>query len=635
MIRPVEMEKIMLVAVKNAESPLISTLHKAGMIEIVSSELPNLTKGKPLEIHNEVSKELIRIRSLINTFQSLPFIQKSVEQTEIAELEYESALIQASAIKIDDELRQLIDSRGNLVSQLAEIEKKRAEIASISYFRDIDFSKLNTKNFTFTIGKISPSVFRGFKKDLEEYLNKEVEILYAPVKKLNVHVLVFYPRKENIEFILSRYNFEKISLPENFSYFEKGMEDLENVTEQTKKAIASDEAKIALIASKHLAALIKLEKELAILSVRAAISTKFSSSNRLVLVEGWIKKRDMNILGSMLTQKFPGQTELIKLPGQENAPIALDNPKSINQFQWLVEFYSLPRYTEFDPTFILLFTVPITYGMILGDVGYGIISIFLSLLILRKYKTGMLGNIANIWLFSSFAAIIFGIIFDEWFGLTHLHLLEWLNGWGMHTGIEHPIYAGITRSHNLSLVIGLTLFVGVVQLSLGFILGAINAWHHNKKHAIAKIMWLTVLLSGSVATSSFVFNLLPADMGSIAGVVFVISSALIIYLEGIVGLFEIPGLAANTFSYARIAAAGVAGVVLAEIINEAFLPDPTKSILLFPIFVLLHILNAGLAMFEAIVQGGRLNLVEFYSKFFHGGGKAFEPFCFSIGKKNI
>lgn len=633
MFRPVKMQKVILLAAKAAESRLIAALHRLGAMEILSLEMEGLEKGKPLEIHDAVSKELVRVRALMNALAVLPFVKteqepheiKGQEPGEIREPDYAAALKEAGKIKIDEELKDLVDARAQLISEAAETERKKAEISALSHFSDIDFSKLETKNFTFALGIVKKKMSNAFTKDAADYLKDEYEMLAVPLQKESELVLLFYPKKENISFLLSRYEFEKMQLPENFSTYKEGIAALESRLGETREKITAIERRLRDIADVHLPLLMWLEKELSVLSARAAISAKFASGRKVAVIEGWIKKKDAKALSHLLKAGFGGEAELLELREEEGAPIVLENPKMMGQFQWLVEFYSLPSYGEFDPTFMLMFTVPMIYGMILGDVGYGLISVGLCWLILKKYPGGMLGNVAKIWLFSSVSAMVFGIVFDEWFGFQHMHLLGWLKQWGINSGIEKPLYEGISRSHNLSLVIGLTMLVGIIQLSMGFILGALNAWHHDKKHAFTKIMWLALLISGSLAVSSLMLNLLPVEIGNIAGAVLALSAVSVIYLEGLPGLFEIPGLAANVLSYARIAAAGVVGVILAEIINESMLPTP-QTFFLLPLFIILHILNAAFAMFESIVQGGRLNLVEFYSKFFHGGGRAFQPF---------
>lgn len=629
MFKPAAMQKIMLLSTRKAESRLISALHKQGAMEISEFEVPGLEKGKPLKVHDDISRELVRVRGLLSVFQSLP-VPKNAAQAPAAvaaDADYTGALSEAARITIDNELRQFADLRGQLVSEGAEIAKRKGIVSRLEGFGSMDFSKLETRDFTFTAGMISKASVPQLQKELTDYFGGNSELVRAPAGKDQEMIIAFYGRGKDIAQVLAKYDFEKIELPAGLTTVRKGIESLEAAATENRKRMAEADTKLAELGGKYVPALLALEKKLSVLSARAAIATRFAGSSKMVAIEGWIRKKDLIKIEKMVKGEFSGEAELVPLGSDmHDAPIVLDNPKAIGQFQWLVEFYSLPTYTEFDPTFLLLFFVPIMYGMIVGDVGYAAISVVLSLLIMKKFKGGLLGNISKIWLFSSVSAAAFGVVFDEWFGFSHLELAQWLKEWGLNLGIEHPLYAGLSRSHDLSLVIGLALLVGVAQLSLGFILGAINAWGHDKKHAFLKIVWLALLLSGTIAVCSLMFNLLPADIGTIGEGIFAVCTLIIIVMEGLPGLFEIPGLTANVLSYARIGAAGVVGVIIAEIVNESLLPLPGKSLIMIPIFIVLHILNAALAMFESIVQGGRLNLVEFYGKFFQGGGRAFQPF---------
>ncbi|RLG19645.1 hypothetical protein DRN67_02200 [Candidatus Micrarchaeota archaeon] len=226
-------------------------------------------------------------------------------------------------------------------------------------------------------------------------------------------------------------------------------------------------------------------------------------------------------------------------------------------------------------------------------------------------------------MFGSISAIFFGIAYDEWFGFSHAHLL------GLPEG--QVLYHGMHRLANTTLLLGLVILVGAAHILLGFILGFINALKHgDKKHAAAKLGWIGVELSGILMVTTFLFNMFPSEVGMGATVVFGISVIPILIAEGPLGIAEIPSLAGNILSYARVMAIGLAGVVVAEeIINKNLAPDPAAGILFFiilPIFIALQVLHILIDMFEALVQGARLNLIEFFSKFYRGGGVPFKPF---------
>jgi V/A-type H+-transporting ATPase subunit I len=261
---------------------------------------------------------------------------------------------------------------------------------------------------------------------------------------------------------------------------------------------------------------------------------------------------------------------------------------------------------------------------------------------LGKVQKGGLGHgVASIWRFSAAAGIIFGLIFDEWLGMSSYQLLQLLGEWGILNlaamGITGPLYAGFSRSHNVSLLLGFSILLGLVHLAFGFFLGALNEWNHNRKHAIGKLAWIFIEIGGAIAVASLMLSMLPAEIGLMGVGLLVLATAVMALTEGPVGLIELPGLIGNVLSYARIAAVGLVGVLLAELINSIFMPSPGEgllyAVLMVPLLLLFHVLNIGLAMVECLVQGGRLNLVEFYSKFFHGGGREFTPFMMGVKPK--
>jgi V/A-type H+-transporting ATPase subunit I len=317
----------------------------------------------------------------------------------------------------------------------------------------------------------------------------------------------------------------------------------------------------------------------------------------------------------------------------------LDNPKAAGPFEFITKSYSLPNYFEIDPTMAYLIALPILYGMIVGDVVYGLISMGLAYFFLKKFeKSYIMSNVSKIWFYSAIPAIIFGVIFDEWGGMSHVHLLEILGKW---TGAElihegEAFYHGFHRIENVLALIGLSALAGMIHLAAGFSIGAINEWHHNRRHSIAKIAWIGVEAGMLLALLPFLPGLLEGfpqlDTGlTTAGLVVLgISVVTLGATEGVIGIIEIPGLVGNILSYSRIAAIGIVGVVIAELLNEFIIPMPEQGLLVLlfaPIFVALHVMNAFIAMFESLIQGGRLNIVEFRSKFLHGGGDVFIPFA--------
>lgn len=221
---------------------------------------------------------------------------------------------------------------------------------------------------------------------------------------------------------------------------------------------------------------------------------------------------------------------------------------------------------------------------------------------------------------------ILGILFDEYFGYSHKAIL----GQSYYTASLH-------RVGDVQGLLLVTILVGWISMALGFLLGAINEWHHSKKHATAKLAWILIQIGGTLLVTTYLLGATGADLGMAGALIFAAGAIIVFITEGAMGLVEIPGLASNIMSYARIAAVGVGGVILAEAINELLLPNTASlssgdpwAILIFVLiaiaYALAHAANAFIAMFESLIHGSRLSVIEFFGKFFKGGGKLFKPF---------
>ncbi|MBN1169453.1 hypothetical protein JXA56_00335 [Candidatus Micrarchaeota archaeon] len=618
MIKPKRMKKIRVIVLKSQVENLIRSLHEAGIVDIRKTEYGGLEAGRPLASFEELSAELLKLRTILTIMEA-----NIRDSGKPGKMDGQQALEKSKSLELDKEIKAINKKMTELAESIKTLESQQKTIEKISDFK-FDFSRSETKTLTYSIGETS-----------------KADILKGKIEKLDVHAtvvakgsiaLIVYEKKamEKIETIVGEIGFSEFELPDYTTSPKETLANIANELEAQKAGLAELKKKIDVISGENINMIKTLLAALEIEAARAEITTRFSNSRYIFVLEGWVLADEYNHVKTIIDH-YKGDAELvdIKYGHDETPPTVLENKQPVAPFEFITKSYSFPKYNELDPTLPFFFFLSIIYGMIVGDVGYGIISIILSVLILRKYSHNeILRNIAMIWIVGSVPTMIFGIIYDEWLGLTHFMIFEWLESWTGIMLISAPLYSGFHRVHELGLLLLITLFVGMFHLGVGLILGFISEWNHNRKHAYAKLGWLGLLL-GIVIIALMQIGFLPEGSDTAGIALAVIGIIVVAVTEGAVGVVEIPGFAGNIMSYVRIGVIGVVGVILAEIINDFLRPQPGMGIvalLILPIYLVLQVANCVIAMFEALVQGGRLNIFEFRTKFIHGGGKVFDPF---------
>ena len=351
-----------------------------------------------------------------------------------------------------------------------------------------------------------------------------------------------------------------------------------------------------------------------------------------------------------------------------NPPIALDNGVISEPFEMLVDLVGRPKYGTFDPTVMMMMTFPIIYGMILGDWGYGIIILMLAKWLGSKpfavdpiAKSGI-----TILTWMGAWCIIWGIIFAEGFGFiwdgsagasgptigiiaefytwtyNTFHVPETVGILTGLTGLHMPFHRAVD-GYGLQEYLLLSIYIGVLHLFSGFIIGLVNVY---KAHGFAaayfeKGSWILILIGGFMQCRNMVsgynelfeFQIWTALL--LIGIVSLIIGLAIFEKFGwigglIMGPIETFGLLANTLSYLRIMAVGVAGVKIAEVsITMGWEMMWSGGILSFIIglilFTFIQIFALALGLLSPSIHAIRLHFVEWMGKFYDGSGVIFNP----------
>lgn len=354
--------------------------------------------------------------------------------------------------------------------------------------------------------------------------------------------------------------------------------------------------------------------------------SRFGETDSTFVLAGWTPRRDFERVKTHLSAAIGEALLVLELPLSpsllERAPVLLDNPPPARPFESLVRMLELPRYKHIDPTRMMAFFLPVFFGLMLGDIGYGILILGASLVLRRRFREGFLRDLMTVIAAGSGWAILFGVLFGEVFGTL-----------GEPLGL-HPVWMARDRAEDVMGLLFLSVAIGAGHTILGLVLGVWEAVRDRSRTHLLERGGMLVGLIGLFSLTGVLVDFLPQAMmtPAVAGIIIgvVLLSASLGWLGILMGPIEFIGLIGNVLSYLRIAAIGLASVYLAKVANE--MAGMVGSVVVgLIIAVLIHSLNLILGVFSPTIHSLRLHYVEFFRKFYEGGGRPFEPFCNRVG----
>lgn len=348
----------------------------------------------------------------------------------------------------------------------------------------------------------------------------------------------------------------------------------------------------------------------------------------LFVLEGWMEESKVDDIQKVLEERItPDNFALVvdDVQDDENmkVPIVLKNNKFIAPFENITAMYSLPKYNEIDPTPFLAPFYLLFFGMMLADLGYGIL-LFAATAVAMKFfhfEKSMKKNLMFFHLLS-YPTMMWGLIYGSFFGL------------------ELP-FVLLSTMDDVNTILLLSVIFGVIQILLGLGLKAYLLFRD--KDVLGAISdgvgWIVIFVGLIILIlASMVFpNAFLATLGkgvAIGGVMAILIASSLSATNkaagfgiGLYNLYGITGYVGDIVSYTRLMALGVSGASIALAFNMIidFLPPVARVTVGVVLFIVLHMVNLGLSLLSAYVHGARLIFVEFFGKFYEGGGKPLDP----------
>jgi len=354
-----------------------------------------------------------------------------------------------------------------------------------------------------------------------------------------------------------------------------------------------------------------LDSQLALI----AASAKVYKTGMCFVLFGWIPAADLPRLEQTLEQRFEGKVAVEELAILEEevdqVPVVLMNPPFFKPFEVFTRLLPPPSYSSFDITPFLGIFFPIFFGIMLGDVGYGLIitATAAAMVLLLKNKP-LIVDVAKVFGVCGVYTILFGIVFGELFGSFGQRFL--------------PLPHFIDRKEAVVPMLLFALAAGVVHVVLGLVLGMISAMRRGtRREALFKLGTIGFVLLAVLIAVAMSRETLAGFVKPLAAAAAILACAMIL-IGGVMAPLEMLKTVGNIVSYARIMAIGLTSVLLAYVANQ--MAGSMGSLLLGVVVgVVLHGFNILLGIFAPAVHGLRLHYVEFLSKFMEPGSGRFSP----------
>jgi len=360
-------------------------------------------------------------------------------------------------------------------------------------------------------------------------------------------------------------------------------------------------------------------------------------TNDAFYFDGWLPAKRQDKVEKILDEN--GCYYEIKAPEKgEETPVVMQNNAAVYPFEAITNLYGVPSSADIDPSpFIAVFYF-IFFGMMLSDAAYGIILFVACLVISRTKKLeGLMDKLIKMFMLCGISTIFWGFMFGTFFGNVIPVVSEAFAGarvvlepWWFDP-IEEPMKLLI-----FSVALGLIhLFVGMgikayMYIRDGQILDAIFDIFFWYAFILGLIAWIGGgMISPGLSKVGLVLTLIGGigilctggrEKKNIFGKI----------IGGLGSLYNITGYLSDALSYSRILALGLATSVVSQVFNQlgTMFGDniAVKAIIFIVVFIIGHVFNIFINALGSFVHASRLQYVEFFGKFFEGGGTAFEPF---------
>lgn len=536
----------------------------------------------------------------------------------------------------------------------AEIAKCELAIEGLKPWinMDVPINTTGTKHTDVIIGSMGPGLTENM---IEEMIAKrqpdlsahEITVISSDKDQTCIFAVCLKTETERLEEVLRAEGFTRISYfskrtPEGkINKYKRSIDGYKDEIESLKKQIAEN--------AENRESLKTLSDYYKIRAEKYQVLGTLLQSKSTFIITGYVLEKDEEKVKEELNQNFMLMVETSDIPEDEPAPVKLSNKMPFASAEGVLESYGLPARGEMDPTTPMSIFYVFFFGIMLSDAAYGLIISLACFILLKKFPKMSEGMRKSLTLFGycGISTLIWGILFGGYFG----DVITVVSRTFFHHEITvAPVwFAPLDNPMKMliySLLFGLIHLLGGLALKgymclkkkdiVGFISDVVS-WYLLIIGLV--LMLMPTSLFASIAQMSFDF---PPALKTFSYVITIAGAGIILVMSGrshknpalrlalgLYDIYNITGWLSDLLSYSRLLALGLATGVIAQVINQmgSMVGDSIFGVIVFIIvFIIGHIFNLAINMLGAYVHTCRLQYVEFFGKFYEGGGEPFQPF---------
>ena len=540
--------------------------------------------------------------------------------------------------EIYSEAASLRDEINSIVKQIAEqkniISRSQLQITSLEPWTDLDLDLSVTQTKSTALLYLTAAADVNL-EEFEAKLQEATPLCYvhkvSSSSELSCLLLIYHKDAQDaVMNVVKGFNTNRPDFASLKGNAAENISSLKNKIETCSKEAQrlTEQLKVAATSSK----LLKKGFDMVTLQIDdQKVRENIFQTHSVFALTGWLTENDMDKVKKIL-DKYPCYYTMVQPEEGDDPPIKLKNNKFVEPYEMITEMYSLPTPDGIDPTPVLTPFFILFFGMMLADAGYGLILFLLCFIGLKKLKPdeGFLKNAMNIGVACGLSTIFWGVMYGGYFGNLVTQVAEsWF-------GVTVTVPAVFDPLNDPMSVMLLSLILGAIHLFAG--MGVKIYMLAKRGHLLDGLMdiglWYVLLIGLPMLA-------LPVTAG-IGKVLSIVGAAGLILtqgrheknifmklIKGVMSLYDITSYLSDVLSYARILALGLAGGVIANVMNiMGTMPglNIIGVVVFVAIFAIGHAFNLAISGLGAYVHTSRLQYVEFFGKFYEAGGRPFKPF---------